>query len=59
MAVLSDDKSKYAVEQKQELKEISGKLDILLQGSAANTQRFTDSERRLSRLEDKVDKLGR
>lgn len=37
----------------KELKVINGKLDTLLIESAANGQRFNDTERRLTRLEDK------
>lgn len=56
MATLREEKQRYAAEQKEELRTINGKLDTLLQNSAANGQRFTDSERRISRLEDKSDR---
>lgn len=56
MATLSEDKQRTALDQKHDLKEINAKLDALLQVGAANGQRFTDAERRLSRLEDKSDK---
>lgn len=56
MAALSEDKQKYALEQRAELKEINGKLDAILQNNAANGQRFTDAERRLSRLENHLDR---
>ena len=57
MSQSSVEKRQSAEEQKLQLKEIGGKLDALLLSSAANGQRFVDSERRISRLEDKVDKI--
>ena len=58
MSTLAVDKEKYALEQKAEFKEINGKLDTLLQNAAANNERFTDTERRLSRAEEKIDRLA-
>jgi len=57
MSSLVEDKGRYAEEQKMSLKEISTKLDSLLFSSAANSQKFIDTDRRLNRLEDKVDRL--
>jgi len=51
------ERAKVAEEQKAGLKDISGKLDALLLRDSANAQRFSDYDRRLGRLEDKVDKL--
>jgi hypothetical protein len=51
MQIISEEKQRFAQEQKQDLKEIKGKLDSLLESSAANAERFTDAERRISRLE--------
>jgi hypothetical protein len=59
MAKLASDKAHYAQEQKKSLRDISLKLDALLLQNAANSEKFTDEERRVSRLEDKVDKLKR
>jgi hypothetical protein len=51
------EKAHYADMQEAALKEISGKLDSLLLRDSANSQRFSDYDRRVSRLEDKIDKL--
>src|SRR5262245_54051219 len=48
----------YAVQQsenKAALDSISGKLDTLIISSATGSQKLADFERRISRLEDKVD----
>jgi len=58
MTTLAVDKEKYAFEQKEDFKEISSKLDVLLQNAAANGERFSDTERRLSKAEEKLDKLA-
>ena len=56
MSTLLAEKHRIAAEEKQELNEITGKLDSLLQSGAASSQRLTDAERRISRLEDKQDR---
>jgi len=55
MAILAEEKQRFALDQKQDLKEINVKLDTLLQVGAANGQRLTDAEHRISRLENKSD----
>jgi len=56
MATLSQEKQQVASEQKQDLKDISSKLDALLLRDGVDSERLTELERRISRQEDKADK---
>jgi len=57
METISEEKQRYAQDQKQDMREIKGKLDTLLESSAANAQRFSDYDRRLGNVEEKIDRL--
>lgn len=55
---ISEDKDRFALKQEGALKEISGKLDALLLRDSANAQRFSDYDRRLDKVESKVDRMS-
>lgn len=57
MKVLSADKKAYADAVKIQFETVNGKLDVLLLNGASNGQRFTDFERRLGNVENRVERL--